>query len=336
MTTRMSKPHDIDHLASQWVIREHFGPLDASQQRALQEWLDQDVRHLGAYARAHAAWLHLERARALDPSPAIAASSSAQQASLASRRRLLAAGLGAIAAMPALVWGVRQASERSSRTYRTVTGELHRIPLEDGSLVTLDSGSVLRVHFERDRRSIVLLQGQALFDVAKDRRRPFVVHAGATRVTAIGTSFSVSADGPRQVQVAVREGTVEIAGNALAAVRASANHVAVVGAQHATSVEPVSSEHMDDLLSWREGMLSFDGAPLAEVINRFSRYSTLKIVIDDPALRERQVVGRYSATNPRGFAHAIAASMDLQMREHDGALHLSRKASQQHMPSRFN
>src|SRR3546814_4407377 len=92
---------------------------------------------------------------------------------------------------------------------------LFRSPLRDGSAVTLNSNSEIDVDFDEGIRHVRLLRGEALFDVAKDSIRPFVVEADSTRVTAVGTSFTVNRVSGRDVQVLVREGVVELADSTL-------------------------------------------------------------------------------------------------------------------------
>src|SRR5690606_6994409 len=89
-------------------------------------------------------------------------------------------------------------------------GEVLRVPLPDGSVVTLNSQSAVDVDFGKDARQLTLRHGEALFDVTKDHRRPFVVIAGDARVTAVGTSFSVLREKDLGVQVVVREGVVKV------------------------------------------------------------------------------------------------------------------------------
>src|SRR3546814_15209448 len=72
--------------------------------------------------------------------------------------------------------------------HATATGEILRVPLRDGSAVTLNSNSEIAVDFDEGIRHVRLLRGEALFDVAKDSRRPFVVEADSTRVPSVATT----------------------------------------------------------------------------------------------------------------------------------------------------
>jgi transmembrane sensor len=95
-----------------------------------------------------------------------------------------AAALGLIAG--GLVWDWLRLP-----TYATAIGEQRSIELADGSTVELNSRSKIRVRYSEHERNVELLEGQALFHVAKSHGRPFVVSADDTRVRAVGTQFDV-------------------------------------------------------------------------------------------------------------------------------------------------
>lgn len=328
----MPKHNDIDLTAARWVAREHAGALEQKQRHELAAWLEADLRHQGAYVRAKAAFCYFDRARALGPgyrtSAFLAPVGTGDRPNR--RRRLILAGLATAAAVPVLGLGL-DVLLLGADSYRTRRGEILRVPLSDGSIATLNSDTRIRVEYDQHRRRIVLLRGEALFDVAKNRHRPFLVQAGDATVTAVGTSFSVQRLQDRGLHVAVREGVVDFERQGASPLRLPANFAATADSGQATAVAPLAPAQIERLLAWREGMLSFEGDTLAQAVKAFSRYSDVRIVVDDPALLHSQVAGRYSATDPRGFARAVAAGMGLSVEEHDGDIHLLRRAgSRQH------
>src|SRR5690554_3155863 len=153
----------IDARAAAWVAREDRGPLDADEAAARDAWLQADPRHLGAYARARAAFVRLERSRALGPG---FMSRSGGAAARPPRRRLpwpaaVAAGLWAL-----VVAGVLMI--QGPTRHATALGEVLRVPLPDGSSLVLNSNSQASVDFSKHRREVRLLKGEALFEVASD------------------------------------------------------------------------------------------------------------------------------------------------------------------------
>ena len=317
----------IDELASDWVARNDRGSLTSIEAEALAAWLAEDSRHLGAYARARAVFLHFDRASALGSGfNANAFERCEQKPRHASRRWFLKAAGGAVVAAAAGVAGVAILNN-PVRHFTTRLGEVLRLSLEDGSSITLNSASAIKVEFQRARRLVQLLRGEALFDVAKDVLRPFVVEAGNDRVVAIGTSFSVQHAISGIVEVLVQEGSVEFAYGITAGVEQSvrlvANSIALASDDRKIEVKPLQTIEVSRRLAWRDGMISFDGDTLAQAATQFARYSDIRIIIDDPAIAARSVVGLYSAGNPEGFARAVAMSMDLRVDRLGDRVHLT-------------
>ena len=94
--------------------------------------------------------------------------------------------------------------------YETRIGEQNSITLVDGSVIQLNTDSHIQVNYEKNQRSIVLMAGEAHFEVAKDPSRPFVVKAGDGMVRAVGTAFTVRIN-PEALKVIVTEGKVALA-----------------------------------------------------------------------------------------------------------------------------
>lgn len=309
---RAGNSHEIDDRAAAWVAREDRIELSNPEQAERDAWLAADPRHFGAYARAQAVFARTARARAL--SGGKLSHEFIPMAPARRSRRLTRWAIGVAATLCMLALGVHQHDD-GSRYYATGKGEILRVPLQDGSAITLDSDSQVRVHYSSVERGISLLRGEALFDVAKNPERPFVVQAQGTSVTAVGTSFAVSLNERRSggVEVLVREGIVDVtdARGAVAPARLVANYRALANRSHGIRIEAVPSEDLEQQLAWREGMLSFNGDTLSVAAAQFLRYSDVRIVIDDPLVGSRRIVGLYSASDPLGFARSVALSLGL-------------------------
>lgn len=314
--------NNIDARAAYWVAHEDRGPLSAEQAAALEAWLNEDVRHRGAYARAHAVSLRYDRARALDRQAATAQAKSLPARWHSRWRPLAAAGAVLLLAGPLAV------NFFATEAYETRLGQVLRMPLEDGSIVTLNSDSRIEVRFDDRIRNVRLLRGEAIFDVAKDRQHPFVVTAGDTEVTAVGTSFRVKRFAGT-TDVLVREGIVEVAGaDAPKPLRLVANTKTEVRAGARAVVAPTQVGEINRELAWRDGKIAFSGETLQRVAVEFSRYSRTPIRIPDPEVAKLRVVGLYSATDPVGFARAAAHTMGLEAVEKDGGVLLQKKPTE--------
>lgn len=298
----------IDAAAAAWAARADRGPLSDADQAELETWAAQDPRRAGAYARALAVSAHLDRAQGLGESFSSARHPVARQAQ---RRRWLISG-GALAAASVLgVVGYGAVALKG----RVVTrkGDIRRAPLQDGSAVTLNTDTAIRTTFNDTIRRVELLHGEALFDVAKDRARPFVVVAGPVRVRAVGTSFTVRTLADGQVAVVVREGVVEVwrAGDASAPLRLTAATATTVPRAGGLRAQPVEIATLERATAWRQGQIDLDGLTLGQAAAEFARYSDRRIVVDDPAVARLKMTGLFSASDPEGFARAAALSLGL-------------------------
>jgi transmembrane sensor len=199
--------------------------------------------------------------------------------------------------------------------FSTEIGQLREVVLSDGSVVSLNTNSAIVVNFTTHARNIDLLRGEALFDVAKNKHRPFIVSAGDTRVRAVGTSFMVSRLPSKPVQVLIREGVVELqrvdATEALP-VRAGANirATAAPGVPIATVALPEANLRRD--LAWQHGGIALDNQTLSDAAEEFARYSEVRVIVD-PAVSNRTVTGLFASNDPIGFAKAAASVLGLQV-----------------------
>jgi transmembrane sensor len=317
--TRPETAQEIDEAAAHWAARLDRAALSAEEERAFEAWLAGDVRRVGAFAKARAVALHTERARALGPQ--FDAAAFAPQMATPHARRGTAFGAIAAVLVAFVVTGVIW-SQAGAQVYATRIGQVQVAPLEDGSVVTLNTASEIEVNYSKARREIELVSGEALFDVAKNAERPFIVNAGDTQVRAVGTSFSVRRLKGRPIEVLVSEGVVEVTHNG--SIRRIAANVRAVAAVKSVDVVPVAPEKVDRQLAWRDGRLVFEGETLREAAREFERYSDTRIVIEDPDLANRTITGLYVPTDPVGFARAVGKAMNLKVAVAKGEVRLSR------------
>src|SRR5690348_5790981 len=208
----MRHAYDIEEKAARWLSRRDAG-LALREEGEFTAWLAEDPRHRAAYLRLAAAWERSARLSRLRPQDATVDPDllAPMTRSFFDRWRLplaVAAGLACVAAFGAW-WALGSAG---THTYRTDVGGLSRVVLRDGSAVTLNTDTDLRVHFTGGRRNVDLLRGEAQFQVAHDRSRPFEVKAAGRIVRAVGTAFDVRVESPQSLEVTVTEGRVAVVG----------------------------------------------------------------------------------------------------------------------------
>ena len=328
----MRQSNEIDRQAAEWAARSDVEELPVEQQAAFDAWLAADIRHVGAYAKATAVLARIERSRAIG----LQFAASRRRADFMPSRRIfvlagsIAASLTAVAFVADFGWKYLHED-----IYSTNIGATEVVPLSDGSVVTLNTDSKVIVRYTNARRTITLVRGEALFDVAKNKNRPFVVEARNAQLRAVGTSFAVRLFSDEPVQLLVREGVVEIdRPNMPAAVptRVAANTRAVISTASAIVIAAVAPSKLAGDLAWKAGRVYFDDETLASAAREFARYSNTRIVIDDPWVANRTVTGLYVSNDPVGFALAVAVSLDLRAEVGNEEVRLTRKKQAMNAP----
>jgi transmembrane sensor len=193
-----------------------------------------------------------------------------------------------------------QQGQNTTKIYRAAVGEVSIVPLSDGSVLELNTDSVVAVRFTKTQRNIELIQGEVYFDVAKDASKPFVVKVGEDEVTAIGTAFSVDAGDLQKEQHSVDE-VIVTEGKVRVKRRNSQTPIYLVTGQKVTARDDVlqvsNGADSGSLLAWREGVVVFEGESLTEVIREIDRYTPLKFRIADKELASISVGGFFKTGN---------------------------------------
>jgi transmembrane sensor len=313
----------IDRQAAEWAFKLESGPLAPEQQAELDAWLEADVRHPGALGKAVACLARIDRIGAIG---ADGLKRTLKPATFWTRRRMVVGGGATASLLAATVSGVILWNDQEPEEFVTKIGETCTVNLADGSTVTLNTDTKLRVAFRKEARDVQLIRGEAMFHVAKDKRRPFIVTAAETQVRAIGTAFNVQLLPQRPVRILVQEGIVEVSQpntEGVRRVRAPAGTKAVVAEGSAITTHSVSAVQLERDLAWQHGQLEFNNVTLAMAAEEFARYSGTRITID-PAIANRTITGSYAANDPEGFARTAAAVLDVQFRIEDDEIRISR------------
>lgn len=312
--------------AARWIIaREQAGWSDRDQQ-ALDAWLAESDLNKAAFWRLEHSWREADRVAALGNGPVVPQRRTTAQLRL--RPRTWAA-LTALAASAAAVIGLGLHEVRpgageaavATATFATEVGGHRALGLSDGSRVELNTDTRVRTAIGGDRRAVWLDKGEAFFEVAHRDGLPFVVHAGPREITVLGTKFSVRRVGDK-VTVWVREGRVRVDNVEHASAARSAIVTAGGGALSdgaATLVTSDSPERVEQALSWREGMLSFDHERLGDIALEFNRYNRKKIVVDTDAAGIR-IGGTFPALEPVAFARLLRDAYALEIEENERAI----------------
>ena len=326
--------------AAQWLIRlDGDAPPSDEELRALGEWLHRSPAHREELESMAALWGRMNILTELAVPLGHASRAIPMQRPLWRRAGVL---LTATAALVILI-GVMIMQSRTTNPmletnglYATAVGQQSTMKLADGSQVMLNTNSQIKVEYGETHRNIYLLQGEALFTVAKNSERPFRVYAGSGLIEAVGTAFSVYLKGA-QVDVAVTEGRVALASintpraqvsdvdhasmqslgvvsaGEVATIRSPATDPAADGVAVLQELEPIPPQALAQRLAWQSGVLMFSGETLENVVKELGRYTTMSIEIPDDTIRSMRVGGRFPVGETEAMLAALETNFNLRV-----------------------
>jgi transmembrane sensor len=215
--------------------------------------------------------------------------------------------------------------ESAQDVYETAIGEQSTVTLSDGTLVVLNTNSLLRVAFTDEYRLLTLDRGEVNVRVAKDASRPLTVIAGNQVFQAIGTAFNVEINEDQRIELVVTEGKIRVGvrerhNGAPGATRpkvldesaltVSAGEELILG-ENGKEITPVSPEEIEVKLSWRSGDLIFRGEPLEEAVREVGRYTSVEFIILDDDLKKVRVAGWFKAGDIDGLLVTLRENFDI-------------------------
>jgi transmembrane sensor len=326
---------DIDEEAAAWIWRMDSATVAAADRQAFESWLRQDPRHRRAAEALSTVWSTLDGLAEAKREEKIATfANTAKLPLLQHPQRWWFAAAAVLAAVAVGAIWLQQGSEL--QTLATAVGQQRNVTLADGSIVTLNTNTILETDLRWHAREIYLRKGEAHFQVAHDRSRPFLVHAGDAVVRAVGTAFEVRVLSDQHVDVVVNEGRVEVQATALlpaspvptaharppaaTTVRALNAGERLSTASRDYAVTPITAQQLSSELAWREGAIVFDGEPLSEAIAEIERYTDARIVISDPEIAGLRVGGRFRTGDVQGFFDALQTALPVSIRHTNAGL----------------
>lgn len=339
--------------ATEWFIRFCEEEMEATSRREFDAWLRASPEHVRAFLDIAALWeaagtlgrankvtleelvrrareegnvVPLERGRR-PGAPERTAGKLLLRQFLSHRPPAIAASiLAACLVVVSVTWWYLAGDP----SYVTRIGERRAVTLEDGSTVEMNVRTRIKVHFTDTLRTVDLVEGQALFRVAKETNRPFVVNTGNTRVRAVGTEFDVYRKSIGTV-VTVVEGRVAVSTppgssypvtppvSALAPVLIGAGEQVTVTARKTGAPQRADASQVT---AWTEGKLKFDSTPLSEVVQEFNRYNTRPLAVDDTQLLALHISGTFATSDSAQIVSFLAQRFELTVHETPEAIHL--------------
>jgi transmembrane sensor len=319
----------VNDQAAEWFIRLRDRDLTMADRRKFVRWLKQSPGHIAEFMRLCQLYGRVKRAKVPTLTPEDVASNviplvQREPVPVAERPQpgflsLRGVWFAAAACCLALV-GVIANIALSSNTIETRISEWRKVQLADGSRVSIGPDTLLHVKYSDGVRRIHLRRGEALFEVAKDAERPFIVDAGGAVARAVGTRFGVERSN-NNVRVTVSEGKVAVVRADQAAALENVVDLRIALALEKdervdvavnTPTVQLHKEKVDSTteLAWAQGQLILQQRTVREAVLEFNRRNRLQLVIDDPAIQSWHVCCIFDAGNPEEFAKTIAANGD--------------------------
>jgi transmembrane sensor len=315
--------------ASAWIVRLHGAQRTPKMETGFRRWLEANPDNAAEFERVTAVWESAPHA-SIAGLPRVVR----REHRLPNPRRFAVAAtlLLFVAAVAFLGYRFEQDPE-----YVTSIGEQRTVPLDDGSRIALNSNSRVQIEFTDEKRTVRLLRGEAFFEVAHNKERPFVVIAGDSEVTAVGTAFEVRYE-PDHVDVTLVEGKVNVStaeplgvpasvSSSKAGLRElSSSGYAMTAGERVRIAKggpaKVDAPRVDALTAWRRGEVMLDDTPLPDAVAEMNRYSRIPLIIDGNSIAALHVSGIYHTGDSEGFAQTVAQLYGLQVTQEGDQIHL--------------
>lgn len=358
---------DIVSEACAWIVQIEEGDLTSADQVAFKEWINRSPVHKSEITRLARFSSELNILTDMKPSLDEAMLHKRKMRKSGIRGKavlpLIMASISVVVLMFSGLFvddSIMPLPEYEPSFYATQIGGQQDITLSDGSVVKLNTNTEVEVDFNAKRRKIRLIKGEAFFQVAHNPNRPFLVYAGDKVVRAVGTAFIVR-NLTEKFEVTVTEGRVELKTDLLnsvikpvATISAATEHakprivdpiaieagetityaivsaVVMVTPVKINRVEKITKREIERELSWQDGLLEFSDTPLNEVIADLSRYTSLKIEISDPELRNLKFGGLFRTDELSVLFDTLETNFDIKI-DYEGSdiVKISRSTSKQ-------
>lgn len=320
------KRHDE---ASLWIARLERG-LSTPESESLKNWIAQDKENEVVLLEMAKLWDKMDtlsRLSALFPRPIQQHRPRVRLTFATAACAIFVIFLSTIAVQkyPAFLTDNADYVADSEELFETAVGESSRVTLSDGSEITLNTDSKLRVRYTNNHRTLLLERGEINVAVAKDPLRPLSVLAAGNIVQAVGTEFNIEITDDQHIELLVTEGKVRVGLQTKTvkldkilipeplpsdSVLVSSGETIVLGSLD-EEVSTISESDIKVKLSWKKGNLIFRGEPLENAIEEVGRYTSVEFVIVDEELKKVRVSGFFRSGDVDGLLKALRDNFNI-------------------------
>jgi transmembrane sensor len=315
----------IDDQASIWLVRLDNGNLSEQSRKELKVWLSVDKRHQVALKAMADVWDGMDEVL-LNLDNKNLSEKTLLWPVLEPMLKPLA--LAASVSFLAVFLWFAMPNDVQKNSYATLIGQQMDATFDDGSIIHLNTNTRIETEFSDKKRIIKLIKGEALFEVAHDPERPFIVYAGDRLVQAIGTKFVVHLKS-ENIQVTVTDGKVKMSKVALDTklddikalnnttmqkddVYIAKGEKVIVGSNKRPKLTHMKPENIKRKLAWLDKKLIFENEELFDVIEEINRYDDVKIVLKEPSLHNIRISGRFDLGDSEALIEALELSFNMK------------------------
>lgn len=298
-----------------WHVRLSSDVADGDDWLAFEAWLAASPHHLEAFEAVEGLWDALSK---ITPAPTVLAFKPKSRNRPGVWWSAIAASLVAAVVVGATLWTRQPTPE----TFQTAKGETRVITLSDGSRITLNGGSRLSASLGRHERRVVMADAEAVFDVAKDPDRPFLIEAGDREIRVVGTEFNVLHHGG-EVQVTVRRGIVEVRPGDTPQAPPLARLQKGQSLVHREGLpgDRILTADPEVAFAWTTGRLVFQGKRLEDVAGTLNRYVSVPIVVL-PSARDIPVTATLDLSDEDQMLQSLSTFLPVQSRRNGSRIEL--------------
>lgn len=275
----------LREVAIGWFIRIKDAEADDPVRSTFEQWLMASAAHQQAYADVSNVWSSFDSTPALEKLADIADQEAFFQQTARSKK-IKNAIAGTLAAMAIggggwLAFNTWQAQPVMQLATQAAVGEVKSQRLQDGTLMTMNTGTEIAVTYYRDKRLVTLKQGEAIFEVARDEQRPFIIDSGKAKITVLGTRFAVNKL-HKLVRVSVDHGTVKVESQQTSHANQQGGQLILHDGEVAEVKQIATRSHHQaaDAFAFEKGMVIFEEADLDEIAETLSRYRKQPLVAE--------------------------------------------------------
>ncbi|MNG87431.1 FecR family protein [Pseudomonas wadenswilerensis] len=290
--------------AAEWLVRLDDEPSAADQQ-AFGAWLAESDEHLDAVQRLQGSLASL---RQLPRAPARAALQRVTAAS-PGKHALKALAVGLALLLPATALLQHYPPAYLMADLRTGTGQWRSEQLPDGSRISLDGRSAVDLQFDAQTRTLRLVSGEILVEVAKDATRPFKVVTEHGSIRALGTRFVVERLGDSTRLVMIESSTEVRSGASTQTV--SAGQQVQFSAAGMQALQAVDASGLEQ--AWARQQMLVREQPLSEVLERLARNHQGYLLFDAKALAHLNVTAVLPADDSERALRLLARSFPIRV-----------------------